>query len=121
MEVLYLWKFEDGISTWMWAVGHLSRTYIGQRMSWPSPTYAPTAKVVPRSLGAWRLTRSTRTRLYASRSFFRRRCIAQNIIGSAPGSLPLKAAIDGVVHHQLSRDEKCPRGLVSAGIYAHEA
>ena len=37
------------------------------------------------------------SRLLRSRSFFRRRCIAQNIIGSAPGSLPLKAAIDRVV------------------------
>ena len=37
------------------------------------------------------------SRLLRSKSFFRRRCIAQNIIGSAPGSPPLKAAIDRVV------------------------
>ena len=37
------------------------------------------------------------SRILSQRSFFRRRCIAQNILGSAPGSLPLKAAIDRVV------------------------
>jgi len=57
----------------------------------------PTA--VPPSLGcvAPQTFDANVSRLLRSKSFFRRRCIAQNIIGSAPGSLPLKAAIDRVV------------------------
>ena len=50
------------------------------------------------------------SRLLRSKSFFRRRCIAQNVIGSAPGSLPLKAAIDRVV--QSLREMKRAREAV---------
>ena len=60
---------------------------------------SPLPKAVPRSLGcvAPHSFDANVSRLLMSKSFFRRRCIAQNIIGSAPGSLPLKAAIDRVV------------------------
>ena len=85
---------------WMSAVGHRSRTYIKQRMSWPSPTSVSHCQrpCLPH-WDVWLLNvRRERVATPAfPRSFFRRRCIAQNIIGSAPGSLPLKAAIDRVV------------------------
>ena len=59
----------------------------------PLPTAVPSSLscVAPQTFDA------NVSQLLRSRSFFRRRCIAQNIIGSAPGSLPLKAAIDRVV------------------------
>ena len=60
---------------------------------------SPLPTAVPRSLGcvAPNSFDANVSRLLRSKSLFRRRCIAQNIIGSAPGSLPLKAAIDRVV------------------------
>jgi len=59
----------------------------------PLPTAVPSSLscVAPQTFDA------NVSRLLRSKSFFRRRCIAQNIIGSAPGSPPLKAAIDRVV------------------------
>jgi len=59
----------------------------------PLPTAVPSSLscVAPQTFDA------NVSRLLSQRSFFRRRCIAQNIIGSAPGSLALKAAIDRVV------------------------
>ena len=68
---------------------------------------SPLPKAVPPSLGcvAPQSFDANVSRLLSQRSFFRRRCIAQNIIGSAPGSLPLKAAIDRVVSslHEMKR------------------
>ncbi len=60
---------------------------------------SPLPTAVPPSLGcvAPQTFDANVSRLLSQRSFFRRRCIAQNIIGSAPGSPPLKAAIDRVV------------------------
>ena len=107
---------EDGTSTSMWAVGHPSRTYMQQRTSWPSPTSAlHCQRPCLAHWDVWLLERSTRTcRDYlCQKSFFRRRCIAQNIIGSAPGSLPLKAAIDRVVSSlremKRAREASCLR------------
>ena len=76
---------------------------------------SPLPKVVPPSLGcvAPQTFDVNVSRLLSSRSFFRRRCIAQNILGAAPGSLPLKAAIDRVVSSlremKRAREASCLR------------
>ena len=53
------------------------------------------------------------SQLLRARSFFRRRCIAQNILGAAPGSPPLRAAIDRVVSSlremKSAREASCLR------------
>ena len=98
----------------MWAAGP-AQDYIQQRTMAFAYERSPLPKAVPRSLGcvAPHSFDANVSRLLRSRSFFRRRCIAQNIIGSAPGSLPLKAAIDRVVSSlremKRAREASCLR------------
>ena len=88
--------------------------FIQQRTSWPSPTSVRTAKGRASIVGL-RGAHSFDQRVAGSyHRAFRRRCIAQNIIGVRAGVFTGGHRPRRII---TARDETCPRGLVSAGIY----